>query len=162
MFDKILDWFTEQNAPKPNKFTRYMGEQIRKAREEANISQDKLAQTIYKRRATLSDIENGKVEVESGTLALLAYALKKPLTYFYPSYLVIEFSKEKFSPLEQEMLLHFEQIYGDELQKTAIKIIKKLSEIELLDLYNDITPYAEYWIEEEKHGNVRPSKRPNK
>lgn len=148
LFSKLLDF--DSTSPKPNKFTLYMGEQIKKAREEAGISQEKLARAIYRRRATLSDIENGKVEVESGTLALLAYQLKKPLTYFYPNYLVVQFEKEKLSALEHEMLLHFEQVFGDETKKAAIDIVKRLSKMDIQNLYSDVKVYAEYMQEEER------------
>lgn len=61
-----------------------MGEQIRKARMELGCSPEELAEKIYMRRPTLSDIENGKSEPNPGTLGFLTYHLKKPLSYFYP------------------------------------------------------------------------------
>ena len=79
--DKFLDFFSDREQ-RPNKFTRYMGDAVRRAREEAGISQKDLAEKIFRRQATLSDIENGKVEVETSTLSLLSYYLKKPLGYF--------------------------------------------------------------------------------
>jgi len=103
----VRDLFTKDKEPIPNNFTIAMGELIRKAREEAGFSQADLAENIYRRRATLSDMENGKVEVSSGTLALLSGALDKPITYFYPAFLYKEPKPEDFSPLEQELLSVF-------------------------------------------------------
>ncbi len=142
VLDTLLNLLPEQNEPKPNKFTIYMGEAIKKAREEAGISQEKLAKEIYLRRATLSDIENGKVEVNSGTLALLGYYLKKPLSYFYPEYLRNELPAENLEPLTYEMILHFEQIYGEELKKLAIQTIKAIEEISLENVVDEIAPYV--------------------
>jgi transcriptional regulator with XRE-family HTH domain len=81
--DKILDLLAF-GEPRPNKFTVFLGEQIKKARIEAGLSQEELAKRIYKRRATVSEIETGKGEVDTNTFALLAHFLIKPLGYFYP------------------------------------------------------------------------------
>jgi transcriptional regulator with XRE-family HTH domain len=82
VLEKLLELFPEQEDPKPNKFTVYMGNAIKEAREEQGLSQEELAKKIYRRRATLSDIENGKSDVDAGTLWLLSAYLKKPLSYF--------------------------------------------------------------------------------
>lgn len=113
--------------PTPNKFTIAMGELIHKARDESGLSQADLAKKIYRRRATISDIENGKVEVSSGTLTLLAAALAKPITYFYPPFLYKELEPEKLAPLEQELLTHFRNIWDEYLQKVAVEQVKVLS-----------------------------------
>jgi len=65
-----------------NRRSNYMGNQIRIARNEVGFIQEELAKKLYLRRPTLSNIENGKVEVDASTLDLLSYYLKKPLTYF--------------------------------------------------------------------------------
>jgi transcriptional regulator with XRE-family HTH domain len=150
MFDKLLELLPEQEEPKPNKFTIYMGKVIREAREEAGISQEELAQKVYKRRATLSDIENGKVEVDSGTLGLLGYYLKKPLSYFYPEYLSNELPAENLPPLSYELLLHFEQIHGEELQKLAIQLVKVLGEYDPRNLVLELAPIIRDQMEREK------------
>jgi DNA-binding XRE family transcriptional regulator len=55
-----------------------MGEQIKKARLEAKIGQEELAERVYVRRATISAIENEKGELEVSILVLLAHILDKP------------------------------------------------------------------------------------
>lgn len=123
--------------PTPNKFTIAMGELIRKAREEADLSQSDLARKIYRRQATLSDIENGKVEVSSGTLALLAAVLDKPITYFYPPFLYQELKPEKFTPLERELLIKFSNISSDHLREVAIDLVRVLSQFDPTDMIID-------------------------
>lgn len=129
VLDKISQLVSDKE-PNPNKFTIAVGELIKKAREEKSSSQEELAQKIYRRRATVSDIENGKVEVSSVTLALFAAALDKPITYFYPHFVYIKLKPEEFSPLEEETINIFRKISDEQLQKAAINQIKVLSEIQ--------------------------------
>ena len=150
LFGAILELLPDPSEQKHNKFTNYMGKAIRSAREEAGVSQEELARIIYKRRATLSDIENGKVEVEAGTLSLLSYYLKKPLSYFYPAYMLVKLDKEEFSPLEHELLLHFEQLLGDEQKKLAIQLVKAIEESDAEKMALELLPYAQLKQEQRK------------
>jgi transcriptional regulator with XRE-family HTH domain len=127
--------------PTPNKFTISMGELIRKAREESGLSQADLAQNIFRRRATLSDMENGKTEVSSGTLVLLAAALEKPVTYFYPSFVNKELKPEDFTLLEQELLTSFQNIWSDHLRKVAI------DQVRTLEMFNPMEMIEEKWTD---------------
>lgn len=132
--DKIRDLFSEANKSRPNKFTIYMGEQIRTARLESGFSQEELAENIFMRRPTLSDIENGKSEPNASTLGLLTFYLKKPLTYFYPPPLYEETVIKGMDELSLEMQMYFEQIYGDELKRLAIDLIKQFAEFDPTEL----------------------------
>jgi transcriptional regulator with XRE-family HTH domain len=116
--------------PTPNKFTIRMGELIRVAREEKGISQSELAKRVYRRQGTISDWENGKTEVGTGALILLAAVLDKPITYFFQKPILINLVNEKQTALEEELLLHFRRIWDDELQKVAINQIKILGEFD--------------------------------
>jgi len=149
MLEKIRDFFAEHEE-RPNKFTRFMGERVRTAREEANMSQEELARIAYLRRATLSDIENGKSEADTTAFVLIAYYLKKPLAYFLPEFLYDEMKREELKPLEQEVLLHFEQIYGDELKKFAIRIVKAFGDFDPQDLIVELAPLIAARMEREK------------
>ncbi len=150
MLDKIADWFGSKGE-RPNKFTRFMGGQIRTAREEAGFSQEKLASLIFVRRATISDIENGKTEVETSELSLLSYYLRKPFTYFYPKPLYEELVKKDMDALSLEMQMQFEQVYGGDLKKLAINIVKVLAKFDPKDMVIDLAPdiMAEIKNEEE-------------
>lgn len=110
---------------------------ILKAREEAGLTQADLASKIYRRQATLSDMENGKEEVSSGTLALLAAALEKPITYFYPPFLYQELKPEKFTPLERELLLQFSNIASNHLREVAINLEKVMAQFDPTEMIID-------------------------
>ena len=79
IFDLVAD---KQSAP--NSFTIEMGKRVRAARKEAGLSQEELAEIVGRRQATISDIERGKKEMGLSTLILVATALEKPVTYFFP------------------------------------------------------------------------------
>lgn len=131
-----------EKEPKPNKFTVAMGELIRKAREDQNITQAELAERIYRRRATVADIENGKHEPDASSLALLAGALNKPITYFYPHYLSNHITEDSISSLEQEMLLYFRGIQVEQLERLTINLVKSLSEYDPYETLESIVDTA--------------------
>jgi len=68
-------------------------------------------------------MENGKVEFSAWTLPLLASALQKPITYFFPTYILRILSHEKLTSLEEELLIHFNNLWNEDIQKIAIKQI---------------------------------------
>lgn len=133
VFDKIADLFKDYGT-RPNKFTIYMGEQIRKARLEVGLSQEELAEKIYMRRPTLTDIENGKSEPYASSLGLITFYLKKPLSYFYPPQLYEDIVSKLMDDLSLEMQMYFEQIDGDELKELAIELIKQFAKFDITDL----------------------------
>jgi transcriptional regulator with XRE-family HTH domain len=114
--------------PSPNKFTIEMGEKIRQAREESGLSQADLAKKIFRRRATLSDIENGKSEVGSITLARLSSILEKPIEYFFPTFAARQLQPDDISPMSKELIIHFDRLCDENLQRAAIDQIKALTE----------------------------------
>jgi transcriptional regulator with XRE-family HTH domain len=138
-FEKILDMLAYKE-PRPNKFTIFLGNQIQKARMEAGLSQEELSKYIYKRRATVSDIENGKGDVDASTLALLAHILNKPLGYFYPTFLYQELKQEDLTPLENELLIQFRQIVNDTLQEVVIKQVKAMGEFDPKEMVIELAP----------------------
>jgi transcriptional regulator with XRE-family HTH domain len=117
MLSDFLDKLTVKGDV-PNKFTEGMGELIRQARQEAKMSQAELAEKAYFRQASISQIETGKREVSSTDLLYLSYALNKPITYFFPKWLMVEKSDEEgLNPLEKELLLHVRQLDDDDLRR---------------------------------------------
>jgi len=151
VFDKLHEWFGDDKDIRPNKFTKYMGDAIKKAREELGMSQEELSKNIYKRRATLSDIENGKSEPDAGTLAILAHTLKKPLSYFYPQFLYQDIKQEDLSPLEFELLKYFDDIWGDDLKKAGINQIRALSKFDPITTLWDVVDITVSEKELEEH-----------
>jgi len=83
IFDLVAD---KQSAP--NKFTIEMGKKVRAARADSRLTQGALAKMVGRRQATISDIEHGKKEMGLSTLVLIAAALEKPITYFFPLNLI--------------------------------------------------------------------------
>jgi len=106
-----------------------MGQLIQAAREEAGLSQSDLAERVYRRRATISDIENGKADVDTILLALLAFTLDKPIIYFFPEFAIKRLNQEKLSALETELLLQFNIIDEKNLKKAAIKQVTDLADL---------------------------------
>ena len=160
-----LDFLSQifaDKEPIPNKFTVAMGKIIKEAREEAGLSQKELAKRIYKRQTSLSDMETGKAEVSSGALAMLADALEKPLSYFYPWFMYKEFEPEKIGPLEEELLLKFPKIYGDNLQKLAINLVDVIANLDPKDMVIELYPDIKDRLEREKAMEERNAKRQKK
>ena len=112
----------------PNEFTIQMGKLIKKAREEAGWSQSQLASEISRRRATISNIENGKSEIGVLTLVVFAVVLKKPISYFFQNNIIKEIISDVKTPLEDELLIKFRELeyIGD--SDLALSIIKLLVE----------------------------------
>ena len=150
VLDKILSLFPDEKGTRPNKFTIYMGEKIRTARLEAGFSQEELADKIYLRRPTLSNIENGKSEPNASTLGLLTYYLKKPLNYFFSPLLYEETVINDMDELSLEMQMHFDQIYDEELQKLLIKIAKQFAQFDPTDLVVNLAPKITARLENEE------------
>lgn len=123
----LLDWLNR--PPKPDSFTKPMGERIRQARLEKGYSQEELAERIYRRRASLSEMETGKMEVDASTWFLLALNLEKPLIYFLGDkwrYMLGAKNLEMTSE-QQEILKEFNRLDSSALKKAAIQQIRALA-----------------------------------
>lgn len=127
--DRLLELLGGKD-PVPNKNTIAMGKLVRQAREEAAMSQAKLASNIFRRRATISDIENGKSDLTVSTLALIAAALDKPITYFLPWFIYDNLTPEDLKPAEEEILIQFRRIWLGELKHLAIRQVKQIAEMD--------------------------------
>ncbi len=121
----------------PNKHTEYMGKMIRQAREAVGMSQDELGEKIYRKRLAVSEMENGKVEISAWTLPLLAAALKKPLSYFFPPSLRVDIPKESLDQYEHELITYFRDVNDEELQKVAIDLVKIIAEFDPIEMLLD-------------------------
>lgn len=139
----FLRQLSSDKEPTPNKYTVEMGKIIRQAREDAGLSQKELAEKIYKKQTSLSDMETGKAEVSSGTLALVADVLEKPLSFFYPWFMYKEFEPEKIDPLETELLLQFQKILSSNLQQLAIEFVKVIADFDPEDMVIELIPFVQ-------------------
>ena len=117
MLTKLLDLLPPDKGSLPNNFTIGMGKLIRQAREDAGMSQTALAKAIYRRQATLSAIENGKMEVEASTLSLISATLDRPITYFFPSWSIRQDDIEGLTPEEAEFVSLVHRLSKSDLKK---------------------------------------------
>jgi len=126
----IIDNFLEKfsDAELPNPFSMGMGKLIRVAREESGFSQRELAQKIYRRQAALSDMENGKMEPNASTLLYLAFHLKRPISYFFPTPYKPKFELDELSELEKEIVSNSRELKEDD----QIRIIAQLRALSAL------------------------------
>lgn len=127
MWDRILEVLGSKKRV-PNTFTLYLGKQLKSAREEVGLSQNDLANKVYRRRPSISDMENGKMMPDIGTVVLLAVALDKSVLYFIaPQYLRGTDNNSNLGDVEKEVLLNFRRLNNDE-QQIAIKQLRVLTE----------------------------------
>jgi ribosome-binding protein aMBF1 (putative translation factor) len=70
--NEFLDKLLKNEITIPNEFTYEMGKLIRTAREEIGFTQKELAIKLSRHQTTISDIENGKIEI--GVLTLVQFA----------------------------------------------------------------------------------------
>jgi len=120
----------EETGKPPNQYTKDMGELIKKAREESGLNQAQLAEKIYRKKMAVSEMENGKVEISAWTLPFLAQALNKPISYFFPPNAKRNLQPENLSELEQELLIHFLNIWDEHLQRVAIEQVKVIADFD--------------------------------
>jgi len=127
-----------------------MSDTIREAREEADMSQADLANKISRRRGTLSHIETGKADVDAGIRWLLAAYLKKPLSYFYPPYAREKLTPDEMGDFEHELLMHFIEIRGENLQKLVIQLVRVFAKYDPMTLYLELKPFTKERIQRAK------------
>lgn len=128
IWERILEALRNKGSV-PNTFTRYLGRQIKKAREEASLSQSELAKSVYRRRPSISDMENGQMMPDFGTIFLIANRLDKSILYFIPPHYLrgtVDYNPE-LNEIEKELLLNFRRLNDDE-QQIALKQLRILSE----------------------------------
>ena len=123
----VWDLFNKHEVP--NKFTLYMGERIREAREESAVSQTQLAEAIYKRRASISEMETGKMIPDVIDLSLIADKLQKPITYFFPPYAKVFSSSGELKEDEIELIQQFRRISDSDRKELALQQIRAIAEM---------------------------------
>jgi transcriptional regulator with XRE-family HTH domain len=106
---------------------------------------------VYRRRATISDIETGKSEVTVSTLALIAAALEKPITYFLPWFVYDNLEPEDLAPLEQELLIQFRKIWSKDLKQLAIMQTSEIAQMSIKQFQKDKTEIPEAQSREDQN-----------
>jgi transcriptional regulator with XRE-family HTH domain len=109
-----------------NKYNRFIRQKIREAREEKEMSQEELAKAIDRSRITITNIENGRTEINAVDLMGIAYVLEKPVRYFYPQYVPTE---GDLSSEEWELIHYFRKIGNKAMEKLLIDQARKFAEI---------------------------------
>lgn len=135
---EILAELLGDKEPIPNKFTIGLGELARTARKEAGLSQAELANLVYRRRSTISDLENGKSKVGITTLSLISVALDKPITYFLPDTIRARLKPDDLDTKELELIMQFRKIADEQLRHLAIRQIKQIADIEVKQYRDDL------------------------
>jgi len=67
-----------------------------------------------------------------------------------PWFVYRQLKPEKFTPLEEELLTLFRQIYGDQLQKLAIDLIRVMANFDPKGLVIELAPQVKAELDLEK------------
>lgn len=117
MLKNLLDSIKSEGPYLPNKFTVALGELVRKARLDANMSQADLADAAFLKQSSISRIEVGTRAVSAEEVLYLSYALDKPIMYFFPKEFRIEIDEDELSTFEKELLIQARQLDQKDLRK---------------------------------------------
>jgi transcriptional regulator with XRE-family HTH domain len=117
--------------------------------EVAEFAQEELATKLNLRRLTLSNIENGKIEIGILTLVQISRIFHKPISYFIPEMKFLENLTDIENKREEEALSHFKEIemYGDE--RFTLDLLKMLSEY-YFDKFQDMVENDDMFIPDEE------------
>ena len=122
MVVKLLSRLILERGSMPNSFTIGMGKLIRKARHNSGLSQVELAKKMFRRQASLSDMENGKMEPDASTLILLSYHLNTPVTSFFPDPFGKIIRNDDLGSLQEELLLISQKLDNDDLERLLVQL----------------------------------------
>jgi transcriptional regulator with XRE-family HTH domain len=120
----------EETSKTEEAFYRHISEKIKEIRNKRGMSQSELAQVMYKTGKAVSDIERGRVHVDLFDLSLIAKALDKPISSFFPPFLT-EGSEDDLSPDERELLLLYRKIWDEKLREIALRQVRSIAEAEI-------------------------------
>ena len=94
------------------------------------MSQQDLARFLYKTGKVISDIERGRVHVDLFDLSLIAKALDKPISCFFPPFLT-EGSEQDLSPDERELLLFYRKIWDEKMRALALQQVQTIADADI-------------------------------
>lgn len=125
---------------------------IRAARSERGLTQKDLADHLKKTQASISDLENGKVQVSASDLYDIALLLNKPIEYFYGeevgdkeiqdmvAVLRKQEPKQRIATLQITNMLLQMQTMSDEVQNYPKE--KEVPIEKVQEFYNLFAPFA--------------------
>jgi len=112
-----------------------IGEAIRKARLEQELSQAELADILDRRQAYVSDLENGKTEPSATTLIQISVVLEKPIGYFLPgvwnSWTVTRPKPDELTHSEAQLIQKIRQLEGGYKHHLAMRILNVIIDTDL-------------------------------
>lgn len=117
MLQRFLEALRGEGPILPNSFTIKLGELIRDARQEAKLTQAELAERVYLRQSSISNIEKGLRAVSTEELLYMIFALDKPVSYFFPPQVTQELAEADLTVLEKELLLQARRLDRDDLRR---------------------------------------------
>ncbi len=125
---KFLERLRNNTLEIPNEFTENIGKLIKIAREERGLNQSQLAEKLSRSQATISDIENGKIEIGILTLVQIATVFRKPISYFIPDMTFLISLSDIHNKCEEEALSIFRAInsWGD--PQLTLRLLKSLED----------------------------------
>lgn len=121
-----------------DKIQDYLREQLRKAREEQNLSQQAVAEKVGITRTMLSDYELGRVRISAAELYRLSVCLEKPITYFFPGMTESDLTGE-----EHSLLAALRQLDPD-WREYVLDMVSGLVDLFLEDDYKAQTEFEEF------------------
>lgn len=92
-----------------DKWNSDIGRRIKDEREKAGLTQEELAEKIYKTRVVVSDMERGRTQISAVDLMDIAYNLEKPIRVFYPVYVPTADDLEDY----EAEIVHYLRKIGD-------------------------------------------------
>lgn len=122
MLEKFLDNLKDEGPILPNQFTAIVGDRIRKARQEANMSQAELAHKAHFRQSSISKIEMGTQAVSAEQILYLSHALDKPINYFYPPEFTHELGEAELTVLEKELFFLVSRLDREDLRRLIAQV----------------------------------------
>ena len=125
--------FNTHSKEIPKKVTIPVGQKIRQAREESWLDLEALAKAAHLKPYELSAYENGTKVLRVDELIYLAEALNKPLTYFFPDWIVQRHETPGITPNEFELLRLFGKLSAED-QVKIFAIIHAWQHLENLGL----------------------------
>lgn len=106
-----------------DKWDAWIGEKIREAREEANLTQAELGKMVYKSQGNISDYEAGRHRITAIDLMLIAHAVGKPADFFVPHPFYAPKNYADLSLKEQELIHYIQTIGGEDRENKVIELL---------------------------------------